>query len=46
MGDDRPGRDDGLERRLAHLAAEFDPVLASVLDDARAAFSAPPAARL
>ena len=38
MCDERAGRDD-LERRLAELAEEFDPVPSSVLDAARAAFA-------
>ncbi len=40
MCDDRQGRDQGLERKLARLAEDFDPVPSSVLDDARAALSA------
>jgi hypothetical protein len=40
MSDDRPGRDADLERKLARLAEEFDPVPSSVRDDARAALSA------
>lgn len=40
MCDDRPSRDADLERKLAQLAEEFDPVPASVVDDARAALSA------
>ena len=40
MCDDRPGRDPDLERKLAQLADELDPVPASVVDDARAALSA------
>jgi hypothetical protein len=40
MRDDIPGRDESLERRLAQLAEEFDPVPSSVIDEARAALSA------
>ena len=40
MCDDTPGRDEGLERKLAQLADEFDPVPSSVIDEARAALSA------
>jgi hypothetical protein len=39
MCDERAGRDDDLERKLAQLSEEFDPVPSSVVDAARAAWS-------
>ena len=40
MSDDRQVRDADLEHKLAQVAEGFDPVPSSVIDDARAAFSA------
>ena len=40
MSSDRPDEEVDLEREVARLAREFDPVPSSVVDDARAAFFA------